>query len=107
MMDDLYEKFLPQFVDLARVRLERALETIARSDPNAMTAVIRELHAIAGEAGLLGLGPIMGLARQAEDLAKRLRDSSATDASPLVAALEELKQALERVGPKNKPGGGA
>ena len=110
MMDDLYEKFLPQFVELAKARMDRSLELLAKPDHAAITAVIRELHAIAGEAGLLGLPQIMGLARQTEDLARRLRDSGAAadvDADSLAGALRDMRNALELVGASRKPGGGA
>lgn len=109
MMDDLYEKFRPQFVELARVRIERAKETLAaRPEHAAMTVVIREFHSIAGEAGLLGLPHVMGLARQTEDLAKRFRDSgAAADADALAGAIRDLKTALELVGASSNPGGGA
>lgn len=106
MMEDLYAKFLPQFVEISRGRLERALEAAGRPDAASLTSVIRELHAIAGEAGLLGQGAIMRQARGAEELAKRIRDASAPEADALVAALQELKQALEIVGASSKPGGG-
>lgn len=108
MMDELYEKFLPQFVELARVRLERAMEAAARPELATLQVVIRELHAIAGEAGLLGITSIMGLARQAEDHAKRLRDSGTQgNADAFVGALQDLRNALEHVGASGKPSGGA
>lgn len=98
MIKDLYEKFLPQFVELARVRMERAQEAVLRPEIAAMTVVIRELHAIAGEAGLLGLAPIVPLARQAEERAKRLRESTTdTDRTAFAGALAELKGAIEVV----------
>jgi HPt (histidine-containing phosphotransfer) domain-containing protein len=108
MMDDLYAKFLPQFVQLARGRLERAMDLVARSDATAMATAVRELHAIAGEAGLLGQGAIMALARKGEEMAKKLRDSSAdagVDVGTLAGTMQELKAALELVGPPAKPAG--
>jgi chemotaxis protein histidine kinase CheA len=100
MMDDLYAKFLPQFVQLARGRVDRSLELVARPDAAAMASVVRELHAIAGEAGLLAQGAIMALARKGEELAKKIRDSNADgDVAALAATLRELKDALEVVGP--------
>lgn len=96
MIKDLYEKFLPQFVELARVRLERAHEAVARPEIAAMTVVIRDLHAIAGEAGLLGLAAIVPLARQAEERAKRLRESTAdADRAAFAGTIQELKRAVE------------
>jgi HPt (histidine-containing phosphotransfer) domain-containing protein len=68
---------------------------------------MRELHAIAGEAGLLGIAPVMQLARQAEDRAKRLRDDATQpNADALAAALRELRSALDLVGASSRPPGG-
>ena len=107
MMEDLYAKFLPQFVSLAEGRLARCAEALAQPDQAAGALVIREMHAIAGEAGLLGLAQIMGLARQGEELGKRLRDSGATaDADALTGTLQDLKNALALVGASSKPKGG-
>jgi len=107
MMEDLYEKFLPQFVEQARARIARATATLAQPDPSAMTVVVREIHSIAGEAGLLGQGGIMALARQGEELAKRVRDAGAApaegDLQALAGALRELEQALDQIGAKSKP----
>lgn len=105
MMDDLYAKFLPQFVQLARGRIERAMDLVARSDASAMATVVRELHAIAGEAGLLGQGAIMALARKGEEMAKKIRDSGAApgaDPDALAGILRELKDALEQAGPPTR-----
>lgn len=105
-MDELYAKFLPQFVELARARMQRAQGAAARPDVPALAEVIRELHAIAGEAGLLGLTAIVPIARSAEDHAKRLRDARPdADAGAFAAALDELGRALEAVGaPRRKDG---
>jgi len=100
-MEELYAKFLPQFVELARERLQRAAavaRTVAQQDEATLTAVVRDLHAIAGEAGLLGMVLLVPLARSAEDHAKRLRDRHAeADATALLGALKELEQAVEVV----------
>jgi HPt (histidine-containing phosphotransfer) domain-containing protein len=106
MTEDLYAKFLPQFVQLARGRLERVTESVARADSAAMAIVARELHAIAGEAGLLGQSAVLALARKGEDLAKKLRDSSAgADIDALAGTVRDLKNALELVGAPAKSGG--
>jgi HPt (histidine-containing phosphotransfer) domain-containing protein len=105
-MEELYAKFLPQFLELARERMQRAYATAARPESAALTVVVRDLHGIAGEAGLLGLAKIVPLARSAEDQAKRLRDGGAgegADTKALVSALDELRGALESLGLPAKP----
>ncbi len=104
-MNELHAKFLPQFTELARDRMQRAYEASARPDEPTLTTVMRELHAIAGEAGLLGLASIVPVARNAEEHAKRLRDRRAgadVDAGAFVGALDELRTALEALGASGK-----
>lgn len=97
-MEELYAKFLPQFLELARERMKRAYETIERPDHAALVVTVRDLHGIAGEAGLLGLSQIVPLARNGEELAKKLRDNApGADLGDLIAALEELTRALDVV----------
>lgn len=99
-MDELYAKFLPQFTELARERMQRAYAVAAAPEGTALTAVMRDLHAIAGEAGLLGLAGLVPMARAAEEQAKRLRDARAeADTGALVGALDELDRALAAVSP--------
>jgi HPt (histidine-containing phosphotransfer) domain-containing protein len=98
-MDELYAKFLPQFLSLARERTQRAREVAGPRDAASLTTAMRELHAIAGEAGLLGLAAIVPLARAAEEHAKLLRDAEATgDGAAFEAALDELARSIEALG---------
>lgn len=99
-MDELYRKFLPQFVSLARSRVQsaKAIATAAGRDEDATKHVVRELHTLAGEAGLLGLKDVVPLARLCEQRAKELQTSRAdADAEGLVAALRQLEGAIEGV----------
>jgi HPt (histidine-containing phosphotransfer) domain-containing protein len=97
-MEDLRAKFVPQFVALARARLSVALAAVARRDHGATTKTVRELHSLAGEAGLLGLDAVIPLARDSEHKAKLLRVSQAdADADALVAALRELELVIESI----------
>jgi chemotaxis protein histidine kinase CheA len=103
-MDELYAKFLPQFAQLARDRMQRAYEASARPDAPTLTTVMRDLHSIAGEAGLLGLSSIVPIARNAEEHAKRLRDDrTEAGAGAFVGALDELKTAIDALGAASKP----
>jgi HPt (histidine-containing phosphotransfer) domain-containing protein len=107
-MDELYKKFLPQFTDLARDRMRRAYEAAAKPDEPTLTAVMRDLHGIAGEAGLLGLARIVPVARNAEEHAKRLRDGRGeVEVAAFRGALRELGAALESVGATGMPTGEA
>ena len=102
-MDDLVAAFMPKFVASARKRLARSLELASQGKPDAQ-AVARELHAIAGEAGLLGIQNIVALARAGEDHAKRMRTAgSDADAAALIANLHELQSAIELVHTQKGP----
>lgn len=104
-MDDLHAKFLPQFVDLARSRLALALKVTLERDYAAALKVVRELHTLAGEAGLLGLSDVVPLARDSEQKAKELNRTHAdADADMLVAALQQLKRVIDEIGTPSKPG---
>lgn len=96
MIEDLQAKFLPQFVTSARERVSRALELVERRDLGSLHGVARELHSIAGESGLLGLGSLLPLARSGEELARRTHSSqSEEDALELASALRELARSIE------------
>jgi HPt (histidine-containing phosphotransfer) domain-containing protein len=97
-MDDLYAKFLPQFVKLARARVATAITVASQRDQGAMATVVRELHTLAGEAGLLGLSDVVPLARACEQKAKVLRSSSAAaDGDELIVALRQLERTIDSI----------
>lgn len=103
-MDDLLASFLPRFRALADTRLARSIEIATKRDVDNTPAIARDLHALAGEAGLLGLSAIVPLARAGEEQARKLRAShSDQDAAALLAALNELKRAIELVAPSSQP----
>lgn len=100
MEDDLTARFLPQFVALARARVEVALDAVARRDHGATPTTMRELHSLAGEAGLLGLHKIIPLARDGEQKARRLHTSHAdADADALAEVLRELDHIIDDIAP--------
>ena len=97
-MDDLYAKFLPQFVKLARERVAAAIAVATQRDQSAVTTIVRGLHTLAGEAGLLGLREVVPLARDCEHRAKALNGgSSAADPDGLVTALRQLERVIESI----------
>jgi chemotaxis protein histidine kinase CheA len=97
-MDDLYAKFLPQFIALARGRVAAAITMATQPDHADATTIVRQLHTLAGEAGLLGLGDVVPLARECERRTKALAGSSgATDADALIVALRQLERTIESI----------
>jgi chemotaxis protein histidine kinase CheA len=103
-MDDLSAKFLPQFLVLARSRLTTALEAAAVRDHLAAPTIARNLHTLAGEAGLLGLHDVVPLAREGETKAKALGSSrSDVDAESLIDVLRRLERVIESIGAAHTP----
>ncbi|HEU4732417.1 MAG TPA: Hpt domain-containing protein [Kofleriaceae bacterium] len=98
-MEDLYAKFLPQFVELARSRVGLAIKAAVERDLVAMAKVVRELHTLAGEAGLLGLHEVVPLARESELKAKALHAGRGdAEVEPLVAGLRQLEHVIDSIG---------
>ena len=98
-MDDLHAKFMPQFLELARSRLAAALKAATARDHLAAATTARNLHTLAGEAGLLGLHDVVPLAREGEQKAKALGASRTdADAELLLDALRRLQQIIESIG---------
>lgn len=107
-MEDLHAKFLPQFVALARSRVALALAAAIARDHGATAKVVRELHTLAGEAGLLGLHEVVPLARDCEHKAKAMHASrNDVDADQLVGGLRELEGVIERIGATAPTAGGS
>lgn len=98
-MDDLHAKFMPQFLELARSRVAAALKAATARDHLAATTTARNLHTLAGEAGLLGLHDVVPLAREGEQKAKSMGASRTdADAELLIDALHRLQQIIESIG---------
>jgi HPt (histidine-containing phosphotransfer) domain-containing protein len=98
-MDDLNAKFLPQFLELARARVAAAIKSAVARDHLASTTISRNLHTLAGEAGLLGLRDVIPLAREGEQKAKSLGASRTdADAELLVDVLRRLERVIESIG---------
>jgi chemotaxis protein histidine kinase CheA len=106
MEDNLAARFLPQFVSLARSRVDAALAAVARRDHGATTTTVRELHSLVGEAALLGLHEVIPLARDVEQKAKRLNTSRTdADGDALVVALRQLDRIIVAIGGAPPPNG--
>ena len=98
MIEELRAQFFPQFMAQARARIERAHRTVAHRELVAMVETQRELHALVGEAGLMGLDAVITLARHAERMAQRLVETGSDEAAAaLESAVDELGKGLELV----------
>jgi chemotaxis protein histidine kinase CheA len=95
----LVATFIPRFAATAKTRLARSVELAARRTTEAATTIARELHTIAGEAGVLGLATVLPLVRTSETITKRFHATmSDADADALVASLEALDRAIDDLG---------
>jgi HPt (histidine-containing phosphotransfer) domain-containing protein len=94
---DVREQFLPRFVETAHGRLARAKELLAAGDARTLA---RELHALAGEAGMLELLEIARLARNGEAAAtlwaKDGSDSARSDCNACLADADREVSNLPR-----------
>lgn len=71
-VDDIKRKFLPRFAILAKERIDKGLDVAMNADGDETLVLAREMHSMAGEAGLLGLPDLVVLARAAEVAATQL-----------------------------------
>jgi HPt (histidine-containing phosphotransfer) domain-containing protein len=92
-VNDLIARFLPRFAALARERTARAMAVATNADVAQAPSVVRDMHSVAGEAGMLGLQAVLEAAREAENAAKRF--STAPDrVEALAGALRSLDAAV-------------
>ncbi|MEZ4402367.1 MAG: response regulator [Kofleriaceae bacterium] len=66
MNDELRARFMGRFVDVAGQRCARSLAAVTSAGAGAPSDVKAELHALAGEAGILGLTELAELAQHGE-----------------------------------------
>lgn len=94
MNEELRARFLPRFIETARSRLSRAHEQLAsQQGPHGVQG---ELHALAGEASLLGLFNIAELARRGEHAARSWAAGTSDEAmDSCTAALQSLSRDIE------------
>jgi HPt (histidine-containing phosphotransfer) domain-containing protein len=91
---DLLEKFLPRFLETAGRRVARVESELATPEPSP-AVVLHEMHAVAGEAGLIGLPELAHLAREGEKTVRRGWDEDAqTRVKQLVDELQQKLGAL-------------
>jgi HPt (histidine-containing phosphotransfer) domain-containing protein len=96
-MEDLRARFLPRFVEAAKGRLARARSLLEIDDAKALA---RELHALAGEARMLGLFGIAQDASRGEVLARAWSDGRADDPRAACAScLDAVGHAVASLSP--------
>jgi HPt (histidine-containing phosphotransfer) domain-containing protein len=92
--DEIRARFLGKFLESARGRIGRALEAIARDDARGTWT---ELHALAGEAAILGLPEISEQARAAGASAKRWMADAQSEREACEGSLRQIEQAVARL----------
>ena len=97
-IEDIEAMFVPRFAKLARTRLDNAFDAVSRRDAAGLATVVRDMHSIAGEAGLLGLRDVVPLARDGEARAKQLSAASTEgDAAAMLETLGSLRAVVESI----------
>lgn len=100
-MEDLQAAFLPRFLEAARARITRALAAVGDAERDGTAATLRDLHSLAGEAGLLGLSTVLAHARASEEKARALVAARTDDTvAALRGALGDLSRALDDLAPQ-------
>ncbi|MBK8215294.1 MAG: Hpt domain-containing protein [Myxococcales bacterium] len=98
MIADLQRKFFPRFAKSARERVALGMQTANATEGDGALQLARHMHSLAGEAGLLGLGDLVVIARAAEEAATQLHaDATQGRREGLLAALGELESAIGRI----------
>jgi HPt (histidine-containing phosphotransfer) domain-containing protein len=98
MVDDIKRRFLPRFAALAKERIRVGLDVAASLEGDQALVLARELHSMAGEAGLLGFTELLSLARVAEVAATQLHASRVpSKRTALQQALLDLQFAVVTV----------
>lgn len=98
MMEDIQATFRHRFTATARTRVAFTLDAAARADYAAVQTGVRELHSLAGEAGLLGFTQFVPVAREGEDRAKRMcSERSPASQDALLATLHELERMIDEL----------
>lgn len=95
MKDDIQTAFRDRFMAIARTRVAHVRAAATGESDSALATAVRELHSLAGEAGLLGFSQFVPVARQGEDCAKRMsseRSQASSDA--MIAVVQDLERLL-------------
>ena len=86
--------FVVRFTELSITRIRNGRSSIEKEGSD-LDGIARELHSMAGEAGLLGMTEVMAFARAAEQATFALASSPSADRrEAMVAALDDVETAL-------------
>jgi len=101
MLEGLQERFRAEFLRTARGRLDRALSALESlaTEPT----VRNEMHALAGEAALIGFQEVAEAARAAEKLAKAALQGDVVAQGKCARAFRKVKRAVEVLAEPPKP----
>lgn len=103
MLDELRARFLPQFLDTARQRMQRVFGLLSPEHPANAREVVAEVHTLGGEAGLLGYPEVASLAKDVEQAALRWQGSSdAGDVVTCARSARLLVRALKALEPPDR-----
>src|SRR4051794_21869595 len=101
-MEELWLRFRERFLESAHKRLSRA-RTLSTSESSNAAALASELHALAGEASVLGLDEVAQLARNGERAARSWKtkgDGGAEDRGVCATTLDNLEAAVQTLATK-------
>jgi hypothetical protein len=103
-MEELWSRFRSRFLESAQTRLSRA-RALSIDGRASAAAIAHELHALAGEASVLGLGDVAAIARAGERAAKTwsTRGDDCNGAGPCGTALDELDVAVRALSQADAP----
>ncbi len=94
MLDELRARFRTRFIDTARGRVHRILVLLGQ--PERAEELAAELHALAGEAAMLGLDEISETARRGEEAARSWHRGESSAQVRCARGARSLGQQIER-----------
>jgi len=92
MIEGLQEQFRDEFIRTARERIARSASVF--DSLSSSTVVCDEMHALAGEASLIGFVNVAGAAREVEELAKLALEGDSLAVARCARAFRELRRAV-------------
>lgn len=100
MNADLWQKFGARFIGSARARVARARPAIDTRSREGVSTIVTEMHALSGEASMIGVPKIAQLAKSLEAAAKRwnaaqTKEEIAGGIASCVDGLRDLSAAVD------------